>query len=440
MNLKNRGPDYSHLEIINHLNLILGFHRLAIMDPSVQGNQPFIYETDDKVIYSICNGEIYNYKQLIIKYDLAPLSDSDCEILPLLYHKVGMRNLCNELNGEYAFIIVDYNKITKNINVFVSRDRFGIRPLFYSITNDGINFSSELKGIVSCLKNNSNNDDVKIFPPRHFMHINFDKTWKIMSTNNYYQINNKPITLFDLDTSKKQIKQIFKQSVIDRLDSDRPLGCLLSGGLDSSLVASIASSELKKKGKRLRTFSIGMEGSTDEYYAKKVSQFIDSDHTHVQLDKKEWIDNIINVIKTIESYDITSVRASTGQYLISKWISENTDIKVLLIGDGSDELCSGYMYFHNAPSAEESHQENIRLLEDIHMYDVLRADRGIAQNGLEARVPFLDYRFVDLYLSIDPSLRIPGPGYKMEKWLLRESFNDMETLPLEVLFRKKIMV
>jgi asparagine synthase (glutamine-hydrolysing) len=439
MKLKSRGPDYSRLEIINHHKIILGFHRLAIMDPSVKGNQPFIVETEDNVIYSVCNGEIYNYKELIAKFNLYPLSDSDCEIIPLLYTRVGMNCLLEELNGEFAFILVDYNKNSKQINVFVARDRFGIRPLFYSITKDGINLSSELKGLTSCCEETTD-DIVNIFPPRHFMHIKYDDNWKINSLNNYYRIDNIPIIFEnkDIDKAKKLINEVFRQAVIDRLESDRPLGCLLSGGLDSSLVASIASSELKKKGRRLRTFSIGMEGSTDEYYARKVAEFIDSDHTHILIDKQVWIDNLVNVIKTIESYDITSVRASTGQYLISKWISENTDIKVLLIGDGSDELCAGYMYFHNSPSHTDTHNENIRLLEDIHMYDVLRADRGIADNGLEARVPFLDYRFVNLYLSINPELRTPNNKTgKIEKWLLRESFNDMKTLPLEVLFRKK---
>ena len=180
------------------------------------------------------------------------------------------------------------------------------------------------------------------------------------------------------------------------------MGALLSGGLDSSLVASILARKLKKKGRKLRTFSIGMPGATDRKYAEMVSKKIESEHTHVEFSEEDFLNAVNEVVGVTETYDITTIRATTGNYLIGKWVSENTDIKVLLIGDGSDELCSGYMYFFNAPNPEESHKENIRLVENIHMYDVLRADRGVADNGLEARVPFLDKHFIKLYLSIDP--------------------------------------
>jgi asparagine synthase (glutamine-hydrolysing) len=248
-----------------------------------------------------------------------------------------------------------------------------------------------------------------------------------------------------VDKIKTKIRETFIESVRSKLFSDRPLGCLLSGGLDSSLVASIASRFLKERGQKLKTFSIGLEDSTDEYYARLVAKHIDSEHTHIKLEQDDFINALKDVIYVTETYDITTVRASTGQYLVSKWISKNTDIKVLLIGDGSDELAAGYMYFHKAPTPMELHQENVRLLKDIHFYDVLRADRGIAENGIEARVPFLDHRFVDLYLSIDPKLRHPA-SYKeykeykntsLEKWLLREAFNVDDFLPSEVLFRKK---
>jgi len=178
-----------------------------------------------------------------------------------------------------------------------------------------------------------------------------------------------------------------------------------------------------------------MPGSTDERYAKLVAKHIGSNHTHITCTQDEFMNALPAVIRITETYDITTIRASTGQYLISKWIANNTDIKVLLIGDGSDELCSGYLYFHKAPNAIESHNENIRLLEDISYFDILRADRCISNNGLEARVPYLDQRFVNYYLSIDPSLRVPINN--MEKWLLRESFNTTDYLPPEVLWRKK---
>lgn len=224
-------------------------------------------------------------------------------------------------------------------------------------------------------------------------------------------------------------------AVLKRLESDRPLGALLSGGLDSSLVVAIAAQILRLRGApRLRTFSIGIPGSTDRAYAEMVAKHCDTDHTHVEFTIQQFLDAIEHVVIATETWDTTSVRASVGQYLISKWIRENTNIKVLLIGDGSDELTAGYMYFHNAPSPEALHAENVRLIQDIQYYDVLRADRCVAYNGLEARVPFLDHHFVDYYLSIDPSLRVPRAddcracdqksSRKIEKWLLRKSFDS----------------
>ncbi|NBX77434.1 MAG: asparagine synthetase B, partial [Proteobacteria bacterium] len=257
----------------------------------------------------------------------------------------------------------------------------------------------------------------------------------------YFDIESMKPKIFELDVATNMIHQTLVESVEMRMASDRPIGCLLSGGLDSSLVASIAAKYLKKQNSqlKLKTFSIGMEGSTDEYYAKLVSKHIGSDHTHIQFPEKDWLDAISVVVSVIESYDVTTVRASTGQYLISKWIAEHTDIKVLLIGDGSDELCAGYMYFHNAPDPVSLHKENVRLVSDIHMYDVLRADRGVSSNGLEARVPFLSKKFIELYLSIDPTLRVPKSetGKPIEKWLLRKSFDRDDYLPNEVLYRKK---
>jgi asparagine synthase (glutamine-hydrolysing) len=446
MKTSNRGPDRSTLEILDKPNNVLvGFHRLSIMDPSTKGDQPFKLEIKDgRTIWTICNGEIYNYKFLIDKYNLTLSSGSDCEILPHLYNKIGIDNMCKELEGEYAFIILDINMKTGKGDLFACRDRFGIRPMFYSNNGKYFNFSSELKSI-------TDKENVQVFPPRNYMHLSNinNSSWQFIGLKNYYDFDmHKHTTKFltidntGLEVIKDKVRETFIKSVETKMVSDRPLGCLLSGGLDSSLVASIASKYLNKFGRKLRTFSIGMDGSTDEYYAKLVAKHINSDHTHIEFTENDFINALRDVICTTETYDITTVRASTGQYLVSKWISENTDIKVLLIGDGSDELAAGYMYFHKAPTPSELHLENVRLLEDIHFYDVLRADRGIAENGIEARVPFLDHNFVDLYLSIDPYLRHPNSykdfkNYALEKWLLRESFNIDEYLPNEVLFRKK---
>jgi asparagine synthase (glutamine-hydrolysing) len=224
------------------------------------------------------------------------------------------------------------------------------------------------------------------------------------------------------------------------MQSERPLGALLSGGLDSSLVAGIAAKLLSEENKRLTTFSIGMDAeSPDIKYARKVADHINSIHHEIIIPVEIWIENLKNVIRQIETYDITTIRASTGQYLLAKWISENTDIKVLLNGDGADELESGYLYFYNAPGATGAHNENLRLLENIHYYDVLRVDRGISAWGLEARVPFLSKDFVDLYLSIDKNLRHPlkGEGSRIEKYLIRNAFTDEDLIPSGVLWRKK---
>lgn len=248
------------------------------------------------------------------------------------------------------------------------------------------------------------------------------------------------------------IQDIIREKIIEvvevRLESDRPMGALLSGGLDSSLVVAIAAEHFRRQGKKLRTFSIGIPGATDKQYAEMVAKHCGTEHTHVEFTQEEFLEALIEVVKATETWDTTTIRASTGQYLISKWIRENTPIKVLLIGDGSDEVCAGYMYFHNAPTPQELHNENMRLTEDIQYYDVLRADRCIACNGIEARVPFLDHQFVDLYLSIPPELRVPTTepskgSRKVEKWLLRKSF-DVKTadgipvfLPDPVLWRMK---
>jgi len=454
--VKNRGPDLTQLISINTnrpflRTLTMGFHRLSIMDLSVNGSQPFKLVDGNRTIYTLCNGEIYNYKELkeefreeFIKNNITFNSTSDCEIIPYLYKLYGFNFLIKKLStAEFAICIIDYNEDTGIYNFYVGRDHFGVRPLYYGINENFICFSSELKGIPSL-------DDSRCdqFTPATYVHFQYTHIEKIindkqlLNQNYYYNIDrhiseNKNSLIQDEKIVLEQIKQVFSKAVISRLESDRPLGALLSGGLDSSLVCAIAAKHLAKTGRKLRTFSIGMEDSTDEYYAKKVAEYIGSIHTHIQLSQDDFVNALDNVIKTVESFDTTTVRATTGQYLISKYICDNYDIKVLLIGDGSDELCSGYMYFHNAPDEWESHLENIRLLKYIHRYDGQRADRAIAGNGLEARVPFLDHKFVDLYLSIHPSLRVPR-FYKdrnVEKYLLRMAFNGY--LPEDCLWRPK---
>jgi asparagine synthase (glutamine-hydrolysing) len=441
-----RGPERSkliNLHLLNELNVMLGFHRLSIIDTSHKGDQPFVIhlEEENRTIYTLCNGEIYNYKNLIEKYNLDSHfeHESDCRVIPEIYLRCGIEETCKNLIGEFAFIILDINN--DNTILHVARDPLGVRPLYISYDENSINFSSELKGIVHTNPDNNTNYKVDQVRGGTFLSIDlteidfkkFTPVWK-----KFYDVDSfTPVYMEkDLEYCKKLINETFTECVIDRLNSDVPIGFLLSGGLDSSLVCAIAAKYFKCFNIKIKTFSCGLEtGSTDEPYARMVSNYIGSDHTHVVFKVQEFIDAIPTIVYNIETYDITTVRASVGQYLISKWVRENTNIKVLLIGDGSDELTKGYKYNHKAPNVDVAQEDTRRLLRDIIYFDGQRADRGIASNGLEARLPFLDHRFVSLYLSIEPKLTIPIDG--IEKWLLRESFRDSEILPNEVLYRSK---
>ena len=429
LNLVNhRGPDHTIIHKFKHQEYFINivFHRLAIIDLK-HGNQPFFYtdEKNDRQVYLICNGEIYNYKKLINEHDLT--TKSDCHVILDLYLKYGASYTVNKLDGEFAFIILDI--VENNLNIIYCRDRFGIRPLFYYETIDGYYFSSELKGIPF-------DGEGKQVEPRNIYFIENGKK----AVEIYYEIGKNIINIdTDFAVLLNNIKKTLINSVKDRMSSERPIGSLLSGGLDSSLISCIAAKVLKQQGKRLTTFSIGMtEDSTDIVNARLVAKYINSIHHEIIIPPEKWIDVLKNVIKQTETYDITTIRASTGQYLIAKWISENTDIKVILNGDGSDEVTSGYLYFYNAPDHETTHNENIMLLKNIHKYDVLRVDRGISAFGLEARVPFLSHNFVDLYLSIDKSLRNPLKQNRMEKYLLRKAFDEEDPIiPEIILFRQK---
>lgn len=430
-NIKHRGPDNTNILNFNlqKYNINLSFFRLSIIDLE-NGIQPFYYSDTNRKVYVLCNGEIYNYKNIIQEHNL--LTKSDCHVILDLYLKYGIFDTVKELDGEFAFVLLDItekNGNIENFDIYFCRDRFGIRPLFYNFDDTGFYFSSELKGLVC--------DNGMHVEPRKIHHINMINNKYEQEI--YYDLNNN-ITFFnyDIEDTFKVIRKTLFKSVKDRLNSERPLGCLLSGGLDSSLIAGIASKLLNKKGERLTTFCIGMDhDSPDIEYARKVAKHINSIHHEIIIPVEKWIETLPRLIKQIETYDITTIRATCGQYLLAKWISENTDIKVLLNGDGSDELCSGYIYFYNAPNHYISHTENIRLLNQIHLYDVLRVDRGISAFGLEARVPFLCHNFVDCYLSIEKEFRIPIKNKRIEKYLLRKSFEDENIIPSDVLWRKK---
>lgn len=430
--IKYRGPDSTviHLEA----NYITCFHRLAINDLSINGNQPFYYSNSTHNYILMANGEIYNHEELELKYNIKTTSTSDCSVLLPLFIELNedFKLFNTELRGEYSIVIIKQDKYSDNISYFISTDPLSVRPLFYFFnnTNYTIGFSSLLSGLSKL------SDEVVRIDQGSFLAGKTD--FKNYMTNNigyYHSIYNNYKNISDIN---KSIVNTLQEAIKIRLMSDRPIGCLLSGGLDSSLIASIASKELIKSGKRLRTFSIGMKNGTDLLYARKVARHIDSDHTEFLFTKEEGINAIDEVIKTTETYDITTIRASVGQYLIAKKIANTTDIKVVLNGDGADECQMGYLYFYLSPNVDSALKERNKLIKQIHLFDGLRVDRNISIHGLEARVPFLDKEFVDLYCSISPELLIPNDK-RIEKYLIRKTFEDYDPniLPKEVLWRKK---
>ena len=413
--IQHRGPDNTTIKEIN--NIIFGFHRLAIIDTSPLSNQPFIL--DNKYVL-ICNGEIYNYKELQKKYKTDNDIKSDCFVIPNLYKKYGIDETIKMLDGEFAFVLYD---IEKNI-LHIGRDPYGVRPLFIGYDNKKLFVSSEVKAI------NFSGIHIEPFKPGKYMSINLDDIK--YEYIDYFNIETLKSIELKEDVIKESINELLTEAVKKRLMTNRPLGCLLSGGLDSSLVTSIASRHVRN----LDVFSIGLEGSVDITAAKKVAEYLQIKNHHiVNFTVEEGIQAIRDVIYHLESYDITTVRASTPQYLLAKYIKEKTDIKVLLSGEGADELFAGYQYSKDAPNGEELHKDTIRLLNELYMYDNLRTDRTTAGQGLEVRVPFLDKSLTKFVLITNPELRKPSKNI-IEKKLLRDSFQD-NYLPEEILYRRK---
>ena len=420
-----RGPEYAAIQ--QYGSAILGFTRLAINGLSPLGHQPI--ERERMVV--VCNGEIYNYKELAKRYNIElPEGSSDCEILPHLFRRLPPTEVCRALDGVFALVAIDL----ENQTMTVARDPYGVRPLFIG-RGDGFQaFASEIKALTPIC------ESVQAFPPGSWYRFSLPKhgeTDITMTAYGYHQIPwLKNPACEDESTGRFMLRTALEKAVEKRLMSDRPIGALLSGGLDSSLICGIAAKMLKKHNKKLTTFSIGMTGSTDLHYASLVAKHIDSVHHEILLTKEDFFNAIPAVIQAAETYDITSVRASVGNWLIGKYIKENTDIKVIFNGDGSDEIGGGYLYFYRAPTDEEFEAECERLLKDIYAFDVLRSDRSMAAHGLEARTPFLDRQFVGVWRSIPTKYRRPTATQK-EKHILRMAMDTANLIPLDVLFRKK---
>ena len=458
-----RGPEDS--KFVSFHNVFFGFHRLAINGVDFISNQPL----NIKNIVLICNGEIYNHKYLFELMNITPFTNSDCEVIIHLYLKYGMKQTLQMLDGVYSFVLYDL-RLDENIDNFIyfARDPYGVRPLYllknkHLQTENGchsnedlIACASELKCLSDFIMDNGNYE-IQQFQPgtytSYYLSSLACSKWSPVKENQTYFTPSFPHNLNfykneNMDDYEKNIAIYLCDAVRKRcLNTDRPIACLLSGGLDSSLVCALVNHFNKLEfglDKQIETYSIGLPDSEDLKYAKIVADYLGTKHTEIILTEKEMIDIIPEVIYKIESFDTTTVRASIGNYLLGKYISNNSDAKVIFNGDGSDELCGGYLYMSNCPDCIEFDRETRRLLRDIHLFDVLRSDKSISSNGLEPRTPFLDKTFANYYLSIPQKIRFET-NKKMEKFLLRNSFRlekfqdiyGKQILPDEILWRRK---
>jgi asparagine synthase (glutamine-hydrolysing) len=482
--LKHRGPDASNLKRLEN-GVIFGFHRLAIMDTTDAGMQPMSHQKYPHVTF-ICNGMIYNWKELAKEYKFDYLSNCDCEAIIHMYVKFGFQEMLKRLDGYFTISLYD----SKTKKLYVGRDFYGVKSLYIGRNTSEIYIASELKAITDVT------DIAEPFPPGHYMCLTFNSEGKYSEPEmmQYYNLDTLVPRYNNAEEICKNIRVLLTKAVYKRLQSNREICGLLSGGVDSSLVCALAQKILINKSKKrsekkekndkwkppaithtssedtfkkllddsnkwkdrvlgkqfrrstseqaedkdysaLKTFSIGMKNSTDLEYAKKVAEWIGSDHREITIDQETLLDLLEGIVVCIESYDVTSVRASAAQYLVGSAIEKTTDCKVVLNGDGSDEIMASYKYCKNAPNNESLHAENIKLLKNISYFDVLRVDKCISANGLDARCPYLDREYVEYCMQIMPELK--RSDTKIEKYLLREAFNGTGILPDEVLWRKK---
>jgi len=452
-----RGPEFSTLQ--PYYKVLLGFHRLAINGLNNESNQPLVIND----IVLVCNGEIYNYKELYHLMQVKPTTESDCEVIIHLYLKYGIEQTLTMLDGEFSFMLLD-NRITNSLcnNLYIARDPYGVRPLYCLRHPDYNNiikgFSSEMKTLIDISTMNLPKFKIEQFIPGTYSVLQLSSmvhsNWVSIKDNVPYFI---PTFSYTLSNEKCMVQHVniyntvshyLNAAVMKRcLATERPIACLLSGGLDSSLVTALANNFIKTQNlnSKLETYSIGLAGSEDLKFARIVADYLGTNHTEIIVSEIEMFDAIPEVIYAIESYDTTTVRASLGNYLLGKYISKHSEAKVILNGDGADELCGGYLYMNKCPDNIEFDMETRRLLKDIHLFDVLRSDKSISSHGLEPRTPFLDRTFVNNYLSIPAFFRNHNNEKNIEKHVLRTSFSidnfkDFEgkqLLPDEILWRRK---
>ena len=423
--LRHRGPDWSG--IYDCENAILGHERLAIVDPT-SGKQPLISPSNNLILAA--NGEIYNHNELRKPYKASYgfKTKSDCEVILALYEKEG-KSFINKLNGIFAFALYDQEKD----EYFIARDHMGIIPLYMGWDVNGTFFiASELKALEGiCSK-------IELFPPGHYLHSKDEAPtkWYHPEWNTYEAVK-------DNSTSIEELHDALSDAVHRQLMSDVPYGVLLSGGLDSSITSALAKKFAAKRVEsgdtqsawwpQLHSFSVGLEGSPDLAAAQKVAEHIGTVHHEIKFTIQEGLDAIREVIYHLETYDITTIRASTPMFLMARAIKA-LGIKMVLSGEGADELLGGYLYFHKAPNAKEFHEETVRKLEKLHQYDCLRANKSLAAWGIEGRVPFLDKEFIEVAMRINPKDKMISDD-RMEKWVLRKAFENY--LPKSVTWRQK---
>lgn len=441
--IKHRGPDCSEFFQIDMLiPMFIGFHRLSIMDRTTRGNQPFVLEEEKRTIYAQCNGEIYRYHEIIEEHNLEVKSNSDCEVIPLLFQKYGfeeMLKIISSTGSEFALMVVEVlhpdSIEATTVRLYAARDMAGVRPLYYGVHDGCVGLSSELKGLVDDHLGTPTKmfDNVSQLEFGCYFEATFTETDFEYHLRDYLTLEPELPLVSKLDEALILIHDTVIQAVVRRAEADRPMGYLLSGGFDSSLVCGIMAKHLKTS---IDTYSVGMPGGSDERHALVAAEYIGSKHTHFTHSVDEFLDIIPRVVHSVETWDITTIRASAGQLMVVRDIARTTDKKVLHNGDGSDELFTGYIYLRNAPSAAESHKENQRLIQNIRYYDGQRSDRAISACGIEARTPFLDYSVIKALMRIAPELR-RNFGDKKEKWLLRKAFAGLGYLPDEIIWRPK---
>ena len=423
--IRHRGPDWSG--IYSDEKTVMAHERLAIVDPA-SGQQPLFSE--DKKLVLAANGEIYNHRELRKQFNGTYnfQTASDCEIILALYKEKGV-DFIDELNGIFGFALYDVEKD----EYFIARDHMGIIPLYNGWDQNGTFYvASELKALEGvCSK-------IELFPPGHYMSSR---------DGEFVKWYNREWTEYDAvkenETSIAEVKQALEDAVHRQLMSDVPYGVLLSGGLDSSVTSAIAKKYAQKRVEsddtseawypQLHSFSVGLEGSPDLAAAQKVADYIGTIHHEIKFTIQEGLDAIKDVIYNIETYDITTIRSSTPMYLMARVI-KSMGIKMVLSGEGADEIFRGYLYFHKAPNAKEFHEETVRKLDKLHMYDCLRANKSLMAWGIEGRVPFLDKEFIDVAMRLNPQDKMIN-GERMEKWIIRKAFEDM--LPESVAWRQK---